>query len=184
MQRCPSGSLKVNKIAGKPSSGSKIASESRLAREFEKNDITDPTVRQEYAGCAKLLTHSASKIDVSSGRIFAMVSVACRDTVLLKDMLMMSAPASIALRTACMKLRRSRFISKSCAFSGQAMNAAFVPTGFRSTAIPSEDAVLARLASRSSGNISDCGRFMVCTNQTKIAPRGWVVYLHTTYDRL
>ena len=180
MQRCPSGSLKVNKIAGKPSSGSKIASESRLAREFEKNDITDPTVRQDYAGCAKLLTNSASKIDVSSGKIFAMVSVASRDAVLLKDMLMMSAPASIAMRTACMKLRRSRLISKSCTFSGQA---AFVPTGFQSTAIPSEDAVLARIASRSSGNISDCGRFMVCTNQTKIASRGWVVYLHTTYDR-
>ena len=62
VQRRPSGALKVSNIAGKPASGSTIDSLSKLTRECTKNDITEPTVRLEYAGCAALLIHATSKV--------------------------------------------------------------------------------------------------------------------------
>ena len=103
MQRVPPGTLKVSKIAGKPSSGSRIVSESRLARSFEKNDITEPTARHEYAGCATLLSHSAA-------------SIAWLDVVIWRDMLMIAAPASIAFRTPCMHLLRSQVVAMYATF--------------------------------------------------------------------
>ena len=99
MQIFPAGRLKVNKIAGKTSSGSKISSETGCAREFDKNDNTKPVVRKEYAGCSTLPVHSASKTALIAETTPFVVIDASSDIVLLKDMLMTSAPAFIALRT-------------------------------------------------------------------------------------
>ena len=84
VQRRPSGALKVNNIAGKPASGSTIDSLSKLTRECTKNDITEATVRLEYAGCAALLIHATSKVDVNSVRRLDILAVASVIAVLLK----------------------------------------------------------------------------------------------------
>ena len=124
-QRTPAGARNFNKSADAPSSGSIISSERRVPHERAKNDITEPTARDAYAGCPTLLVHLRSKADLSSGRM-ALMSTKSPRAVLLKAMLIMFAPASIALFTALMRSRRLRSIRKFCASGRHVMYAATV----------------------------------------------------------
>ena len=91
---------------------------------------------------------------------FAVID-ASSNIVLLKNMLMMSAPACIALRTACRKLLRLRLMLRFCAFAGQARYAAVMPASSHSPSNRFENAVLARLDAGSTRTVSHCRRFMV-----------------------
>ena len=125
MHSLPSGTSKIVTLAGTPSSGSRVCTSSTVTYNVEKNDTTDPTTRQEHAGCPTLLVHSASKSDLRSGSIVAMVALASRCELLGKATLTMSAPTSTPLRTARVKYALSRSTLKS---RGEAMNTTFVVT--------------------------------------------------------